>query len=86
MNHRSVNRTTAPISLRHSSRPEATPLKDSNLAQRTETKQPFVEDFNMEHCCSGITAALMAFSANTDSASGNSHAQLRTPPTCVYLG
>jgi hypothetical protein len=57
---------------------------------KSERNQPFIEDFNMEHCCSGVTAALMAFSASAESPESgktrNPYAQPMNPPTCVYLG
>jgi hypothetical protein len=56
----------------------------------SESHQPFVEDFNMEHCCSAIAVALIASSANVDSMDPrtprNPHAHQFNAPSCVYLG
>lgn len=86
MNHRSVNRCATQNSTQHS----APRVSKTKLGSNTESRRPFIEDFNMEHCCSGVTAALMAFSANSDSgdasASRTSYLQPINPPSCVYLG
>ena len=90
MNHRSVNRCAPHDSPRPTGRPEGNRISKTKLESKTERKLPFIEDFNMEHCCSGVTAALMAFSAGSDSAepsaSRKTQAHSMNPPTCVYLG
>jgi hypothetical protein len=40
----------------------------------------------MEHCCSGVTAALMAFSASSDPTEASTPRKTYAPPSCVYLG
>jgi len=63
---------------------------ESRPESRAERKRPFVEDFNMEHSCSNVTAGLIAFSAASDPTepgkSRNSSALTLNTPSCVYLG
>jgi hypothetical protein len=82
MNHRSMNRSTAqnPLQPASSRNPKSRP--EPTVAAR----RPFIEDFNMEHCCSGVTAALMAFSASSDPAEAGTPRKAYAPPSCVYLG
>ena len=90
MNHRSVNRRSTQNSLRPAGRPDGAGFSMNNQESKSESKRPFLEDFNMEHCCSGVTAALRTFAASSDSAepatSRNAYAHPKNPPTCVYLG
>jgi hypothetical protein len=95
MNHRTIG-SVGPVgsvnrcATQSSPRPATTRGSKTKLESMTESRRPFVEDFNMEHCCSGVTAALMAFSANSDSAeagaSRKAYAYPINPPSCVYLG
>jgi hypothetical protein len=90
MNHRSVNRRASQKSPRPADRPEGTGFSKNKLESKTERKQPFLEDFNMEHSCGNVTVALIAFSAAVDSmesgTSRNQHAYSVNVPSCVYLG
>jgi hypothetical protein len=56
----------------------------------SDTIQPFIEDFNMEHCLSGATVTLIAISAGSDAAESgalrSSYADQMTSLSCVYLG
>ncbi|HEY1902685.1 MAG TPA: hypothetical protein VGG56_09660 [Terracidiphilus sp.] len=89
MNHRSVNRRASQKSPRQADRPEGTGFS-TKLESKTERKQPFVEDFNMEHSCGNVAVALIAFSAAADSmesgTSRNQRAYSMNVPSCVYLG
>jgi hypothetical protein len=90
MNHRSVNRCATQNAPRPAGRPEGTRISKSKTEPKTETRRTFLEDFNMEHCCTGVSAALMAFSASSDSAeagaSRKAYAHPTNPPSCIYLG
>jgi hypothetical protein len=94
MNHRSPIRRSTQISLKPVGRPEGSAISvskpESRPESRAERKRPFVEDFNMEHTCSNVTVALMAFSAGSDP---GEQARSRNPallsmntPSCIYLG
>jgi hypothetical protein len=63
---------------------------ESRPESRSDRKQPFLEDFNMEHSCSNVTVALRAFSASSDpgeqSKSRSINALTMNTPSCIYLG
>jgi hypothetical protein len=87
MNHRTTNRRGTQNPAQTASRPQGAGFSKTKMETRSERTQPFVEDFNMEHCCSAVTVALIAFSANSDSAeSRNPYTQSMNLPSCVYLG
>jgi hypothetical protein len=94
MKHRSPIRPSVEISLKPAGRPDGPVLSISKPESRTESttekKRPFVEDFNMEHSCTTVTVALIAFSAGSDAGeqakSRNPAALSMNTPSCIYLG
>jgi hypothetical protein len=65
-------------------------LSTSRPESNAASTQPFVEDFNMEHCGSAVSVGLLAFSADADAmdprSPRNPHAHALNAPSCVYLG
>jgi hypothetical protein len=90
MNHRTMNRNAKRSSLRPITRPQGGVYPNDDMAFNADPKQPFLEDFKMEHCASGVTVKLIAFSAGCDTAESgmtrNSAAYQANLPSCVYLG
>jgi hypothetical protein len=94
MKHKSPIRHSIEISLQPVGQPDGPFLSitrpESRTESTTEKKRPFVEDFNMEHSCSNVTVALIAFSAGSDAGeqarSRNPAALSMNTPSCVYLG
>jgi hypothetical protein len=90
MSHRPENRRTTQNPALRITHAGTTQLPKSKHESESESNQPFLEDFNMEHCCSAVTVALLAASANVDSMDPrtprNPHAHPFNAPSCVYLG
>jgi hypothetical protein len=90
MNDRSLTQRTTQNPVRPLNRQAASTLVKSNPQQNGESHQPFVEDFNMEHCCSAVSVALLAISADSNAMDPriprNPHAHPFNAPSCVYLG
>jgi hypothetical protein len=90
MNDQSLSRRTNQNPIRPLNRRVASTPINSNQQPNTESHQPFVEDFNMEHCCSAVSVALLAISADSNAMDPriprNPHAHPFNAPSCVYLG
>jgi hypothetical protein len=90
MKHRSSNLRTSQIPAIRVSHAAANKPTRNKPEPNSESNQPFLEDFNMEHCCSAVAVALIASSANVDSMDPriprNPHAHPFNAPSCVYLG
>jgi hypothetical protein len=90
MNHRSVNQRSNQNPLRATHRTDGAIFSNAGLESSSQKRQPFVEDFNMEHSCSNVAVALIAFSVSADSMeaakSRNPFALPTNSPSCVYLG
>jgi hypothetical protein len=85
MNHRTVNYRSA----------IKQPVANTGFAQtdtdlRGERKQPFLEDFNMEHSSSNVAVKLIAFSAAAEAMEAatprSGYGSSTNLPSCIYLG
>lgn len=90
MNHRIISRRGPQGPLRQASRMDGAISSLGKLDGKSDRRQAFLEDFNMEHCCSTVTVKLLAFSASADAleqaSSRNPYSQPVNSPSCVYLG
>lgn len=87
MNHRIANRRGSQNPPKAAGRSDGTRISINKLETRSERRQAFLEDFNMEHCRSTVSVALLAFSNGSDSVEPRkSFTQPVNSPSCVYLG
>jgi hypothetical protein len=90
MNHRSIDQRSTQNPLKPPSRTDGAIFSQAALESHGQSKQPFLEDFNMEHSCSNLAVALISFSVTAESMeaakSRNPCALPTNSPSCVYLG